>query len=105
MNAFKKMLLITTFAATFGAATGAHASLIGNTVTATGLTLGPATAVVNSGIEFSGIANYIKFDFGARARRQLSVFKLARLLLLQDGWQQENYERSCHSGLRWLGTA
>jgi hypothetical protein len=65
MNAFKKMLLITTFAATFGAATGAHASLIGNTVTATGFTLGPTTAVVNSGIEFSGIVDYIKFDFGA----------------------------------------
>jgi group II intron reverse transcriptase/maturase len=29
------------------------------------------------------------------------VFKLVRLLL-RDGWRRENYERSCHSELRWL---
>ena len=65
MNILKKMLLVTAFAAAFGVTTGAHASLIGNTITATGTSVSPGTAVIGSGIEFSGIFDYINFDFGA----------------------------------------
>lgn len=63
MNAFKKAVLAATVAIA-GFSTGAHAALIGNSIT---LTNGSYTeiATVNNGIEFSGIADYLDFDFSA----------------------------------------
>jgi hypothetical protein len=64
MNTIKKMLLTIIFAATFGVTTGAHASLIGDSITATGTGLSSTTATIGAGNEFS-ISNLIFFDFGA----------------------------------------
>lgn len=57
-------------AALFMAAAGtiaapANATLMANTVTATGSGLGPSTAIVGAGPEFTGIGGAINFDFGA----------------------------------------
>lgn len=74
MNNFKKIILAAVVAAA-GISTGAQASLIGNTITATGAGLHPSTAVIGSGSEFAISAttggrnpvysDYIVFDFGA----------------------------------------
>jgi hypothetical protein len=64
MNTIKKMLLAIGFAASLGATTGAHASLIGDSIIATGYLLSPTTATIGAGNEFS-ISNLVFFDFGA----------------------------------------
>jgi hypothetical protein len=64
MNTLKKLAFAACVVAA-GFSTSANASLLGDTIYASGTTLGPASAVIGSGIEFSGISNYIKFDFGA----------------------------------------
>jgi hypothetical protein len=64
MNTIKKMLLAIGFAASLGANTGAHASLIGDSITAKGFELSSTTATIGAGNEFS-IDNLIFFDFGA----------------------------------------
>jgi hypothetical protein len=63
MNAFKKAVFAATFAMA-GFSTGAHATLIGDKIT---LTYGSYTETdtIGNGIEFSGIANYLDFDFSA----------------------------------------
>lgn len=62
----------------------ANATLMGNTVTATGTGLGPSAAVVAAGAEFTGIAGAINFDFGA------NTLTLTRILnggpLSWTGW-------------------
>ncbi len=42
----------------------ANATLIGDTISANGGGLGPASATIGNGIEFTGISNYVNFDFG-----------------------------------------
>lgn len=74
MTHFKKIILAAVVAAA-GISTGAQASLIGNTITATGSGLHPSTAVIGSGSEFAISAttggrnpvysDYIVFNFGA----------------------------------------
>ena len=64
MNVLKKMTMAAVVALA-GFAGSAQAALIGDTITANGFTLGPASAKIGNGIEFSGIVNYLKFDFGA----------------------------------------
>jgi hypothetical protein len=46
----------------FGAS--AQASLIGQNISGTGITLTQNMATIGAGDEFSGIINYLKFDFG-----------------------------------------
>lgn len=43
----------------------AQASLIGDTINASGLWLGPASATIGAGTEFNFAGNYALFDFGA----------------------------------------
>jgi len=43
----------------------ARANLIGDTVTVDGIWISPGSATVGAGIEFSGVAGYINFDFDA----------------------------------------
>jgi hypothetical protein len=42
-----------------------QAMLIGDTITATGVELGPSSATIGAGTEFSGIWDNVFFDFGA----------------------------------------
>lgn len=64
MNMLKKMTMAAVVALT-GFAGSAQAALIGDSITATGTTLGPATATIGSGVEFSGVSGFLKFDFDA----------------------------------------
>jgi hypothetical protein len=74
MNQLKKIVLAAVVAAA-GISTGAQASLLGSTVTATGAGLHPTTAVINGDSEFAISAtfggrnpvysDYVVFDFGA----------------------------------------
>ncbi len=41
------------------------ATLIGDTITATGYDISPANVTIGDGVEFLGISNYLNFDFGA----------------------------------------
>jgi hypothetical protein len=43
----------------------ANATLIGDTITATGIDLSPSSATIGDGVEFVGLGSYINFDFGA----------------------------------------
>ena len=63
MNVFKKAVLAASVAIA-GFSTGAHAALIGNSITLTNGSY-TETATVDNGIEFSGIADYLDFDFSA----------------------------------------
>lgn len=47
----------------FALVTPAQAGLVGHTISATGNTLSPSTAVVGSDVEFSGIFGRLNFDF------------------------------------------
>lgn len=64
MNAFKKLVGAGLVAAA-GFSTGAHASLIGDTINATGTSLGPITAVIGSEVEFKAASNLLYFNFDA----------------------------------------
>jgi VPDSG-CTERM motif len=44
--------------------TPAHAGLTGETIDASGPTLGPPSATIGPGVEFIGIADFMNFDFG-----------------------------------------
>lgn len=45
--------------------TQANAMLIGDTISASGATLGPPSATIGAGVEFSGLFDGMDFDFGA----------------------------------------
>lgn len=45
--------------------TFANATLVGDTISANGNSLGPASATIGSGVEFKGISSFLDFDFGA----------------------------------------
>ena len=47
----------------FALATPAQAGLIGDTIFATGSSLSPSSAVVDTAIEFSAVNSYLNFDF------------------------------------------
>ena len=64
MNTFKKIVVAACVAAA-GFSTGANASLIGQTITATGANIGPSTATISSAVEFRALNNNLNFDFGA----------------------------------------
>jgi hypothetical protein len=51
----------------------ARASLIGDTVTATGFNLFPGSATIGAGVEFAGVSSYISFDFAADTLTLLPV--------------------------------
>jgi len=42
-----------------------QATLIGDTISATGSQLGPASATIGAGVEFVGVGGFLQFDFGA----------------------------------------
>lgn len=64
MNKFRTLLAaLSVAAAAFSGS--AHASLIGDSINASGISLGPASATIGAGNEFTGISGYISFDFGA----------------------------------------
>ena len=68
MNGIKNTTLAVAsifFAANTFFAMPAHATLIGQTITATGITLTPTTATIGPGVEFIGIIGFMNFDFGA----------------------------------------
>ena len=43
----------------------AQATLIGDTINGTGISLTPGSATIGAGVEFTGINGFINFDFGA----------------------------------------
>lgn len=47
------------------AAAPAHASLIGDTISASGSALSPSSATIGAGVEFNGISFTLNFDFDA----------------------------------------
>jgi hypothetical protein len=69
MKIIKKAVLVACMAAGFS--TGANASLIGDTITGTGTglfsTANTSSAIIGSGIEFSGMNGLVKFDFNANS--------------------------------------
>jgi hypothetical protein len=42
-----------------------QATLIGDTITSTGISLGPGSATIGAGVEFNASGNDLRFDFGA----------------------------------------
>lgn len=48
-----------------GAGGPAHASLIGDTISASGFDLNPGSATIGAGVEFTGISSFLQFDFDA----------------------------------------
>ena len=61
----KKIIAALSMMSAITFASSASATLIGDTITATGNSLGPSHATIGSGIEFTGISGYVDFDFGA----------------------------------------
>ena len=65
----KKMMLFLMFllfvATVINPVSHANATLIGNTITAEGITLTPNSATIGSGVEFTGFNDLMNFDFGA----------------------------------------
>lgn len=55
-----------------------QAMLIGDTITATGVELGPSSATIGAGTEFIGISDDVLFDFGANT---LTISNIA-----YNGW-------------------
>jgi hypothetical protein len=67
MTGIKSVGVVSLFAAAslLISVTPVQATFIGDTITATGISLGPSSATIGAGIEFNGIGNYVHFDFGA----------------------------------------
>lgn len=63
-NKWKTLAATLLMAAAGTLAAPANATLMANTLTATGNGLGPGTAIVGAGAEFAGIWGAINFDFG-----------------------------------------
>lgn len=63
MNAFKK-LVVAGLVAAAGFSTGAHASLIGDSITATGTSLDKSPVVIGNDVEFTAVNGLLNFDFG-----------------------------------------
>jgi hypothetical protein len=64
MNTLKRNILAACVVAT-GFSTSASASLVGETITANGGSISPNSATIGDGIEFTGLAGYLDFDFAA----------------------------------------
>ena len=64
MNAFKKAVFAAAVAMA-GISTGAQASLIGDEITFSNDSMTSITRTISNGVEFSGIAQYLNFDFTA----------------------------------------
>jgi hypothetical protein len=93
MNAIKKIVMAACIAAA-GFATSANASLIGETIAANGATLSPKTATIGNGVEFTGVAGFIDFDFAANtltltSSRGLGSWVAAGLFYTFSGFTSE----------------
>lgn len=59
-----KLIHISAVVCTFAICPIVNATLIGETISADGMMLSPTSATIGSGVEFTGINNYMSFDFG-----------------------------------------
>jgi hypothetical protein len=64
MPKIKAICAVLAFVATSIVATSAQATLVGDTIFASGTYVSSPSATIGSGIEFTGIAGYLNFDFG-----------------------------------------
>jgi hypothetical protein len=62
MNNFKKVVLAAVMGVV-GFLTSAHASLIGQTISASGTALSPNCATIGDGVEFTAILGHLNLDF------------------------------------------